>query len=380
MYRKINFTYLLSPAWYFLTFPMDLVIMFYLLIKKKSIKQYWRMKSDVNEVRKVMEPFSDKDKNGRIDTMDVRYKMQENSIELKFKFQNIKITDRLIDNFRDGVRIQTGLNVTEIQSKRHWMYLTLFEAPIPQYRTAYTNGSVSVGTGINGLVMWNYDSSPHMLFIGETGTGKSTAIRYLLSSLLKAGLSIWCIDGKIVDYNIYQHHFERYVTNEDVEKVASMISDFYQDMQKRYVMMQTKQVDDYRKIDGMKPKFLLIDEHVSVITRIESELTKERAKTIKAMLGDVARKGRASGNQVIFSMQRPDVKFIDGEMRDNIQFRMVLGSASKESYLMAFGDGSLRGLNQGNAWYKQGLEMSVLSIPNYTEIRLDEVEKKSETM
>lgn len=371
MYRKINFTYLLSPAWYFLTFPMDLMIMFYLLIKKKSIKQYWKMKSDINEVRKVMEPFSDKDKNGRIDTMDVRYKMQESSIELKFKFQNIKITDRLIDNFRDGVRIQTGLNVTEVQSKRHWMYLTLFEAPLPIDRLYHAKGCVCIGTGINGLVTWKYDQFPHMLFIGETGTGKSTAIRYLLSSLFSADLCVWCIDGKVIDYSAYEQYFERYEANVDIRKIVNLIADFYIDMCDRYDGMKINNVDNYQKIDGMKPKFLLIEEYVSIITRIETECDKETIKSTKARIGDVIRKGRASGNQIIFSMQRPDAKFIDGEMRDNIQLKLVLGSASKESYEMAFGDRSLRQLEQGHGWYKQGTNLSVLSIPNYESIKID---------
>ena len=372
MYRKISYTNLLTPAWYIITFPMDLIIMIYLLIKKKSIKRYWIMKSDVNEIRKVMEPFSESDKNGRVETLDVRYKKSDSCIELKFRFQNIKITDRLVDNFRDGVRINTGLNVTDIQVKKHWMYLMVYEAPVPIDRLYHAKGSVGIGTGVNGLVTWNYDQYPHMLFIGETGTGKSTAIRYLLSSIFSAGLTVWCIDGKVIDYTAYETFFERYEPNENILKVVELIDDFYRDMCERYDLMKKLKVDNYQKIDGMEPKFLLIEEYVSIISRIEVECDRETIKSTKARIGDVIRKGRASGNLVIFSMQRPDAKFIDGEMRDNIQLKLVLGSASKESYDMAFGDRSIRQLERGSGWYKQGTELSILSIPNYKSIIIEE--------
>lgn len=368
MYMRINFTYFVSFLWYFITFPVDLItLIFWRFVKKRNFRKYWEFKGILNEVRMYLHTFDEykttKYGKERIEIFKAYYKFSDNAVFIKFKynFRSSVATD--LKKFRDGLVALTGCSATEIENKKRWNYIVLFDQIEPQLVYKHDVGKVAIGTGVYGLIEWCYDQYPHALIVGETGTGKSNATRYLLNNLFTAPILLWAVDGKGVDLKPYADVFDRYVSVSDIDAVINTIELFNAEMMSRMRLMASSNVDNYRKNNGLVPIFMLIDEMSSIIKKIELLKGSKEASRVKSIISDVVRAGRAAGVQMIFAMQRPDTKFIDGEMRDNIQLRIVLGAASDTSYDMCFDRHDFRQQRIGSGWYKQGNDLSVISIP-----------------
>jgi hypothetical protein len=57
----------------------------------------------------------------------------------------------------------------------------------------------------------------------------------------------------------------------------------------------------------------------------------------RALLSNLARLGRSSCQGVLICLQRPDASVLTGEMCDNLGFRVLLGSMSREGVRMCLG-------------------------------------------
>ena len=52
------------------------------------------------------------------------------------------------------------------------------------------------------------------------------------------------------------------------------------------------------------------------------------------MIGDIVRRGPAGGIQLVLGMQRADTVYIPGEMRSNMQCKIVVGDGGNDLYKM----------------------------------------------
>ncbi len=220
-----------------------------------------------------------------------------------------------------------GKNI-EIKGDVREFKLTVFAASLPaeliyryeSYATHFGGCALPVVAGIdlNGeLVVYNMVTNPHLLIAGETGSGKSTQLRSVLSTFIKAlppdRLELYLCDLKRSEFHIFrqvEHVRGVFVTPREMEP---MLLHLQKEMQDRGDRLDAAEVSHIDELDEKLPYIVLCIDEVAL-------LQKERA--IMDLVEEISAIGRALGVFVILSMQRPDRKVLDGKLKNNLTVRM----------------------------------------------------------
>lgn len=179
----------------------------------------------------------------------------------------------------------------------------------------------------------------HMLITGMTGSGKTTALYYLLLFFeFKYGKkSIFLIDPKEESLAVFGRK-RKYRTAIHSERIMKMIKYFVRLMEERKKEMR-KVINKSNKFDsdalsfGFSPKFIFIDE----LSALNVALSKEEKNEFYALLSQVILLGRSLGFFVIISLQQYNAKELPTSLSEQIGFKVVLGNSGKQSYLNVFG-------------------------------------------
>lgn len=180
---------------------------------------------------------------------------------------------------------------------------------------------LNIGVSTYGIEGVNLDSYPHVFIAGETGSGKSNILKCLIHQSLLKGYEVVLIDFKrgvsfsdfINDVNVYYEY-----TN-----VMEVLKNMVQETSKRLDLFREYKVDnlkDYNTIldKPLKRTIIFIDEL--------AELLKVRDKEISNILNDsletLTRLSRAVGINLIMGIQRPDSTIVNGQIKNNVPFRV----------------------------------------------------------
>lgn len=182
-------------------------------------------------------------------------------------------------------------------------------------------------------VYWAYDSLPHMLIAGGTGSGKSYFILTIIEALLHTNAKLFVLDPKNADLadlatvmpNVYYRK----------EEMLACINRFYDEMMARSEEM--KQHPNYRTGQNyaaldLPANFLIFDEYVAFMGMLGRESLEVMSK-----LKQIVMLGRQAGFFLILACQRPDAKYLADGIRDQFNFRVALGRMSELGYSMMFG-------------------------------------------
>ncbi|PEQ97719.1 FtsK/SpoIIIE domain-containing protein [Bacillus cereus] len=165
-------------------------------------------------------------------------------------------------------------------------------------------------------------NTPHLLIAGETGSGKSSMVRVVLSTLIQY-MSPDKLHLYLGDLKNSEFHFLRRVKHvkevcmEEIE-MKIMLQKVWKEIRERRKLMgeyEVDHIDEYNKMnpDNHKPYILLaIDEVAMLQDEKESMSTVEKISAV----------GRALGVFLMLSMQRPDAKVLDGKLKLNMTVRM----------------------------------------------------------
>ncbi|PFP72653.1 cell division protein FtsK [Bacillus cereus] len=165
-------------------------------------------------------------------------------------------------------------------------------------------------------------NTPHLLIAGETGSGKSSMVRVVLSTLIQY-MSPDKLHLYLGDLKNSEFHFLRRVKHvkevcmEEIE-MKIMLQKVWNEIRERRKLMEEYEVDhidEYNKInpDKQKPYILLAIDEVAML-----QDEKECMSTIEK----ISAVGRALGVFLMLSMQRPDAKVLDGKLKLNMTVRM----------------------------------------------------------
>ncbi|GGE80484.1 FtsK/SpoIIIE domain-containing protein [Priestia taiwanensis] len=178
------------------------------------------------------------------------------------------------------------------------------------------------GTSIEGTpIIYDMVTSPHLLIAGETGSGKSTQLRSILTTLIlhndPSQLRLYLADMKRSEFHLFRNvaHVEE-VCNR-VHQLSKMIFSVRAEIERRGDLLdeaELSHIDDYNRTRKDKLPYLVlcIDE--------VAFLKKEEA--IMEVIEDISAVGRALGVFLILSMQRPDADVLDGKLKNNLTVRM----------------------------------------------------------
>ncbi|MED3036019.1 cell division protein FtsK [Bacillus thuringiensis] len=164
-------------------------------------------------------------------------------------------------------------------------------------------------------------NTPHLLIAGETGSGKSSMVRVVLSTLIQY-MSPDKLHLYLGDLKNSEFHFLRRVKHvkevcmEEIE-MKIMLQKVWKEIRERRKLMEEYEVDhidEYNKMnpDKQKPYILLAIDEVAMLQDEKESMT--NVEKISAV-------GRALGVFLMLSMQRPDAKVLDGKLKLNMTVR-----------------------------------------------------------
>ncbi|MDA1680414.1 FtsK/SpoIIIE domain-containing protein [Bacillus cereus group sp. TH152-1LC] len=191
---------------------------------------------------------------------------------------------------------------------------------LQKYRLPVVVGRDQFG---NMIVYDMIDSNtPHLLIAGETGSGKSSMVRVVLSTLIRC-MSPEKLHLYLGDLKNSEFHFLRRVKHvkevcmEEIE-MKIMLQKVWKEIRERRKLMEEYEVDhidEYNKLNpgNQKPYILLAIDEVAML-----QDEKECMSTIEK----ISAVGRSLGVFLMLSMQRPDAKVLDGKLKLNMTVRM----------------------------------------------------------
>ncbi|MGF1438366.1 FtsK/SpoIIIE domain-containing protein [Bacillus thuringiensis] len=164
--------------------------------------------------------------------------------------------------------------------------------------------------------------TPHLLIAGETGSGKSSMVRVVLSTIIQH-MSPDKLHMYLGDLKNSEFHFLRRVKHvkevcmEEIE-IKIMLQKVWKEIRERRKLMEEYEVDhidEYNKVtpNNQKPYILLAIDEVAML-----QGEKECMNTVEK----ISAVGRALGVFLMLSMQRPDAKVLDGKLKLNMTVRM----------------------------------------------------------
>ena len=183
------------------------------------------------------------------------------------------------------------------------------------------NNFLSVGMSVYGVVGIDLDKYPHTFIAGETGSGKSNILKCLIHQSLLKGYEVVLIDFKRgVSFSQFNEAVRIYY---EYKEVIDVIKNMVEETKRRLDLFREYRVDnltDYNMVadNNLKRIIIYIDEL--------AELLKTRDKEVSNILYDsletLTRLSRAVGIHLIMGIQRPDSTVVNGQIKNNVPFRM----------------------------------------------------------
>lgn len=195
---------------------------------------------------------------------------------------------------------------------------------------------ILAGQDIRGdIVTYDMVESPHLLVAGETGSGKSTQLRSILTTLIQAKepdqLRLLLGDLKRSEFHIFKNvsHVDEVCTTAD--DLSSQLDHVNQELDERGQILDRHEKTHMSQIQGA-------DSRPDMIVCIDEVAMLKKEKRIMSAVEDISAIGRALGVYLILSMQRPDKDVLDGKLKNNLTVRMAFRHADAINSRITIGE------------------------------------------
>lgn len=324
----------------------------------KNIKEYFikkRFKSDLVKCFREAKLYKEIKHKGN------SYKKYPKIHEVKADFEK--------DIVRFTFTIPVGMN-PEIISKNEWVFVQMFSTAytldcrknrrfvltvyakgfppleakpfdLDKYRMQALEYRLPLLTGYDGKNNMHFVDlleDPHLLVMGETGSGKSVYLRSVLSFLflhLKDRVEFVLGDLKRSEFFLFRNlPTVRGVYHEE-GKLKQALKKVYNETMRRgdlFDEAEVPNIKDYEKETGIKLPYI-------VVAIDEVALLKDD-KDCMHYLERISCIGRSSGVILILSLQRADAKVLDGQLKINLTNRAVFRTADLINSNIGLGTGT----------------------------------------
>jgi DNA segregation ATPase FtsK/SpoIIIE, S-DNA-T family len=208
---------------------------------------------------------------------------------------------------------------------------------------------VGLGRDISGrAVLINLAELPHVLIAGATGSGKSSCINSLVTSLLMRNtpdqVRLILVDPKRVELGVYNdlpHLLTGVVTNP--KRAANALDWIVREMDMRYETLAEVGVRDITGYNAAfdRGELPTVDEpdritgkgyerlpFIVVVVDELNDLMMVAARDVEASICRIAQMARAVGIHLVIATQRPSVDVITGVIKANVPSRLAFSVSS----------------------------------------------------
>lgn len=193
-------------------------------------------------------------------------------------------------------------------------------------------------------------NSPRHLYLAGAAmipTHNTSTIHTFITQAARAHWAVNIVDRKNIEYRGFRDWPNVQCVATRIEDQIALIHRIWLLMKERYEAGEagTARTEDFT------PLILVLDEFTELIKDIAAWYIKMRSSRpatetrgwpkelpIEEEVGSLLRLGRTARIHVIIGMQRPDVKYVEGENRDNLGGRQSLGRLGRNGADMLWGD------------------------------------------
>lgn len=203
------------------------------------------------------------------------------------------------------------------------------------------------GVTVTGGAAVDLRITPHLLIVGETGSGKSRTIDTLIREALDAGFLAYLIDPKQFELNRWRHDPQVQTVAYEVPQMIETVEALWAEMDRRNGLLRENDwTPDEVPLDVFPPVLIVVDELHEFFDLVNQWWRRNREKGATGTTHPVVEKweslvrlGRASRMHQIAGIQRPDAKIMEGAVRSNFGARIACGPMKDDTDArMVFGD------------------------------------------
>ncbi|MED4206614.1 FtsK/SpoIIIE domain-containing protein [Neobacillus mesonae] len=220
------------------------------------------------------------------------------------------------------------------------------------------------------LRIYDATNSPNLLIYGEPGSGKSSILHVILSTLTQyyspSQIEFYLADFKMSELNLYEGV-------EHVKSISYLTNDFgpalkylKKELTKRGQLLKDHKVRHINKLpEEQKPPYIVlcVDEFVMI-----------KDDQIMTDLLQIASLGRAYGIYLILSMQRPSHKILSTDVRGLLSVRMGFRTVDKRNAMIGETPGSEKISKEQPGTFLLNLdELAELRAPFLNEEKTEEI-------
>jgi S-DNA-T family DNA segregation ATPase FtsK/SpoIIIE len=193
---------------------------------------------------------------------------------------------------------------------------------------------IVVGKSREGWEVYDMCEHPHLLLAGETGSGKSTELRSILTTLLLTlspfQLRLYLADLKRSEFHLFKRAAEQVVV--DSVSLLRMLYKIKKELLRRGDLLDEAELANITDLPekDRPPYIILCVDEVAL-------LKKER--DCMQIIEEISAIGRALGVFLILSMQRPDAQILDGKLKNNLTVRMAFKHSDEVNSRITLGTG-----------------------------------------